>query len=209
MWAFRAFFYPWFHFSFQYFRSFDLKKVTKRCLNTLTLNLRYMWAWSFLICLGSIGRLMWKNVCQEVGTQSIEIIKLKFSFVSFSGWLSWDWCNLFNNWTHLVKSFLISFLQSISVFPCCIFPFSFSESNLSLEERNETLKTPNYILKQRRFWKFSLLQSTSERISQNVDIVHKFFVKIVTKSSWTEFRLYQLQLYSWEWRLFDKLICFF
>ena len=51
------------------------------------------------------------------------------------------------------------------MFPCYIFPFSFSNYSLSLEERNETFKTPNYILKQWNVFlsKFFLLQSILAR----------------------------------------------
>ena len=38
-------------FCFQFFRSVDLNKVTKKCLNALTLKLSYTWAWSLLIYL--------------------------------------------------------------------------------------------------------------------------------------------------------------
>ena len=40
--AFRAYSDPGFHLGFQLFRSVDLNKITKRCLNALTLNLSYV-----------------------------------------------------------------------------------------------------------------------------------------------------------------------
>ena len=63
MWAFRAFPYPgFFHLCLQFFRSVDWNKVMNRCLNALTLNLSYMWAWSVLTYLGLFGRFMCSNV---------------------------------------------------------------------------------------------------------------------------------------------------
>ena len=87
MWSFKAFSDRGFHFCSQLFRSVGLNKVTKTCLNAFPLNLSYMWAWSLLTYLGLFGRFMCNNVCQDVGTQPIETVKLRF-FVSFLGWLS-------------------------------------------------------------------------------------------------------------------------
>ena len=65
--------------------------------------------------------IMWSK---EVEFQSIETVKLRFSYLL--GWLSWDWyCILFNIWTHLLKNFLFSFRGSIWVFPCYIFALKF------------------------------------------------------------------------------------
>ena len=75
-----------FHFYFQFFRSADLNKVTKICLNALTFSLSYMWVWSWLSYLGLFGHFLCIIVCQEVGTQSKETVNRKFRFfVSFSG----------------------------------------------------------------------------------------------------------------------------
>ena len=76
--------YPGFHFCFQFFRSVDLDEITKRCLHALALNLSYMWVWSLLIYLGLFSLSMCSKVCEEVGAQSVETVKLRF-FVSFSG----------------------------------------------------------------------------------------------------------------------------
>ena len=131
---------PRFHFCFLFFRSVDLNKITKRCLNVLTLSLSYMWAWSLLICLGLFGQFMCNSVCQEIGTHSTETVKLRF------------FC-IFLEVTLLRLVYFIQFLDTfvkkifyfrfISQFPCYIFFLSFPDSNLSLEGRNETLKTPN------------------------------------------------------------------
>ena len=48
-WAFRVFSDPGFHFGFQFFRIVDMKENPERCLNTLTLTLSCMWAWSMAI----------------------------------------------------------------------------------------------------------------------------------------------------------------
>ena len=66
----------WFHFCFHFFRSVDLNKNTKRCLSALTLNLSFIWAWSLRIYLGLLGQFMCSNLCQEVGTQSRETVKI-------------------------------------------------------------------------------------------------------------------------------------
>ena len=73
-----------FHICFQYFRSADLSKVTKKCLNALSLNLSYMWAWSFLFCLGFFSRFFRSIVFQAFRTQSIATINLRF-FCIFPG----------------------------------------------------------------------------------------------------------------------------
>ena len=79
---------------------------------------------------------------QKVGTQSIENVKLRFFVFLRSDFLEIDvFCLIFEHFCK--KNLLFSFLHLISVFPCYIFPLSFSVSSLSLEERNETLKTPN------------------------------------------------------------------
>ena len=132
-----------FYFCFLFFRSVDLNKVTKRCLNVLTLNLSYMWAWSLLICLGLFGQFMYNSVCQEIGTQSTETVKLRF-FLHLSRGDSLEIGVFYSILGHICKkNLLFSFHQSISVFPCYIFFLSFPDSHLSLEGRNETLKTPN------------------------------------------------------------------
>ena len=84
MWALRAFYDPWFDFCSEFFRSVDLIEVIKRCLNALTFDLSYMWVWSLPIYLGLFGQFICNNLYQEVGTQSIETVKLTF-FVFFSG----------------------------------------------------------------------------------------------------------------------------
>ena len=111
-----------------------------------------------------------------------------------------------------VKKSFIFFLHLISPFPCNVFLFSFLDSSLTLQEGNETLQTPNWILKQWRvFSKLSLLQSNSAKISQGADNFYWFFLKIVAKSSLIENKIcfHQLQLYLWDWRLLDKLVSVF
>ena len=57
IWAFTASSNAGFHFRSQFSRYVDSNKVTKRCLNALTLNFSYTWAWSLLICLGLCGNI--------------------------------------------------------------------------------------------------------------------------------------------------------
>ena len=90
MWTFRAFSDLGFHLCFQFFRCVDSKKAKKSCLNALTLNLSYTRAWSLLIYLGLFGQFMWNNVCQEVGTQSKETVKLRFFYLSRDDFLEID-----------------------------------------------------------------------------------------------------------------------
>ena len=49
MWGFRTFSDPGFHDCFRFFRSVDLNKDAKRCLNALHLNLSCTWNWSMAI----------------------------------------------------------------------------------------------------------------------------------------------------------------
>ena len=142
MWAFRAFSNPGFYFCFQLLRSVDLNKVTKRCLNALTLKLNYMWAWSLLIYFGLFGRfIICNDVCQEIGIQSAETVKLRF-FCIFLGvtFLRLKYFIQFLN--TFLKCLLFSFLHLMSAFFCYVFSLSFSDSGLSLRGRNGTLKTP-------------------------------------------------------------------
>ena len=84
IWAFRLFSDLGFYLHFQFSRYVDFTKDRKRCFNALTLNLRCMWARPMAIFSGIFGWLFCSNVCQEVGTPSIEGFKLTV-FVSFSG----------------------------------------------------------------------------------------------------------------------------
>ena len=154
---------------------------------------------------------MWNNMCQEVGTQSIWAVKLRF-FCIFLGVTFLRLMYSIQYLNTIVKNFLYSILHLISVFPCCIFPLSFSDS--SLEVRNETLKTPNWILKQWVVYsKFSLSQSILARFLQSADKIYRFFHKNCSKIQFdgkkAEIRFHQLQQSLWEWRLFDKLFSVF
>ena len=148
--AFTAFFDSRFLFCFQFCRPVGLNKVTVRWLKASTLNLNYMWAGSLVIFLGIFGGFMCNKVCQKVGTQSIETVRLSF-FCIFLGLIFLRLLYFFNTFVfntsifyHICKEYhLFSFLHSVSVFPCYIFPHKFSDSSLSLEERKEIIKKPN------------------------------------------------------------------
>ena len=128
MWAFRAFSDPRIHFSFEIFRSFDLNKVRKRCINAHNFNLIYTWAQYLLICLSLFGRFMCNNMCQEIFTQSIETVKLRF-FVSFS--VDFDKIDVFFSvFEHIrKKNLFVLFLHLNSVFPFYTLRISFSDSS--------------------------------------------------------------------------------
>ena len=104
---------PGFHFCFQFFRSVDMNKVTKRCLNAVTLNLSYMWARSLLIYLGLFGRFVCSNVCQEVGTQSVDTVNVKFRI-----------------FFEVIFSRLVCVIQYLNTFVVFISSFNFSVSLL-------------------------------------------------------------------------------
>ena len=89
------------------------------------------------------SQFMWNIVCQKVGTQSIESVKLKF-FLYFS---RYDFLQIDVLYSIIEqfckKNLFFSFLHLVLVFPYWNFPLISPDSSLSLEERNETLKTPN------------------------------------------------------------------
>ena len=97
--VFRAFSDPGFYFCFWFFRSVDLNKDPKRCLNALSLNLSWMWAGEMATFLGTLGWLMCNNVCQEVGTASIGTVKLTFFYLFRGDFLEIDF--FFNIRTYL------------------------------------------------------------------------------------------------------------
>ena len=58
----KSFFRSKVSFCSHFLRSDDFNKITKRSLNTLTLNLSYMWVWSLLIYLSLFGPFICNNV---------------------------------------------------------------------------------------------------------------------------------------------------
>ena len=122
MWAFRAFPEPEFYFCFQFFRSVDLNKVTKRCVNALTLNLSYVLAWSLMIYWGHFGRIMRNDVCREVGTHTIDTVSLRFLYLSRGDFFEID--VFYSTFEHIFKkSFVFASLSNFSVSLLYFSPF--------------------------------------------------------------------------------------
>ena len=92
----------------------DQLKFMKRCLNALTPNLNLMWGWSLLINLGLFGRFKCNSVGQEVKTQSIETVKLRFLYLSRVDFLE---INVFYSiFEHISKSFIFVFSYNSSLY---------------------------------------------------------------------------------------------
>ena len=150
--ALGAFSDPWSHFYFQFSDLLIWLKIRKTVSNAIILNLSYMWFWS-LVSLG------W--FCAIMCVKKSELSQWKpsnwgFLYVSPSDFLEIDVFIQYSN-IYVKKIFYFCF------FICFLATFSLSVFwNLNpfrsiLEERNETLRTPNSILNQRKvffrnFW---------------------------------------------------------
>ena len=108
-----------------------------------------------------------------------------------------------------VKNLLFSFFHLISVLRCYIFwfQFKFRGKKRNIKITNLDPKTKN------GFSKFSLLRSILAIIIRSVDKFYRFFGENSGNFQFgrkkIEYRSHQLQLFLWEWGLFDELIFVF
>ena len=108
---------PRFHFCFQCFIFVDWNNFTKRYLKALALNLNYMWAWSLLIYFILFDRFICNNVCREVGSQSIEPVKLRyFLYLCWGDFLEFGvFCSTFEHTSKKFFIFISSFNFSVAL----------------------------------------------------------------------------------------------
>ena len=69
-----------------------------------------------------------------------------FLYLSLGDFLEID--DFYSIFEHFGNFFQFLVLYLLSVIPCYLFPLCFLVSSLNLEQRNETLKSLNYIIKQ-------------------------------------------------------------